>query len=928
MDDVSSFVVIHNVNNDDKRIDDMDPSTAATATTTSTANSSSYTFQPQQQQQAIVAPALPPVPPTTPRSGDGIVPRMREQDADLLETMHYAASQVSQYSPHGTPVLRPQDRSLPMEDVPLLQLLPLASTSDLLMPIKESSGSFNSSSSSSSGKNPNNNNNNNIDANNNNSNNNNNINGSNRSLSSSFKNSNTDTGGDGFVVGGNDIEPTTLMQRLSLLEPHQQQQQVSYVSSSPAPTRKVVRFPIDTESSTDQSPRLAYADLSCLKGETVLPTEKSTINDGCQSVQTAPAASLSQQVQPPPPPPQPPTLPPTTSSCCSSDYLPRLKLRRLLSGEVRTIPKDDDDLDDDEEDDICCISNTATNTITSTVGDVIQQQQRLDGGSTIVCASIEAISTLTSKTIETEAAKTEVERGLHSEVEVVETHVVAASPISVARTKTDQEEGLAELRRRNEAIQFAKAVGEEIAINRNDLRIIEDHQDYGDDFDDDDDDDEAIESKEIMITNSSTGSQYHIHHDELTMIMPPPTTTGLLHESFHSLSLSLPTSSDTTGIVLDTPQKVSSFLDSKQQSQSGGVLFDGESPARTASLPLPGRPGGVPGSAHHHRRKSRPMWPFEQPSDMDFTFMEHLSDGVGDRTNFVYKGIQANPPEITKRGIQRGNYAQLHRKAWLEVSDKYHRYGKNLRLYYRFWERLGFPTNSFFDWLDSKGEAAGEPLPNMEECPRSVLDSDTVLYITNPSITDRYAIDITVGIDDDGRGRAIDVDGDPVLTGSEGWIFVLRDNIMYAAAKITSITGQSKERFHHSSFFGGKAVASAGIIITDDMGYLTRLYPHSGHYRPGEAHTQRMLLFLHRKGVDLRTFEMDTQQLTHVSREKETKGGIDDSGIKKKSKDDTKEKEEKKMKKVDSLHLERAVDVACMCSFQCTLLRNMMCVDR
>jgi hypothetical protein len=296
------------------------------------------------------------------------------------------------------------------------------------------------------------------------------------------------------------------------------------------------------------------------------------------------------------------------------------------------------------------------------------------------------------------------------------------------------------------------------------------------------------------------------------------------------------------------------------------------------------------------RRKFRPAWPFG-PAGSEFSFLENLRDKVGEN-NFVYKGICANPPEITKRGIQRGNYAQCHRKAWLEVSDKYHRYGKNLRSYYRYWERLDFPTNQFFEWLDSKGEAAGQPLPNLDECPRSILDSYTVLYITKPEVTESYAIDIVCG--EDGRGRVIDVDGDPVLTGPDGWIFVLRDNVLYAAEKITSISGHSKQRFHHSSFFGGKAVSSAGIIITEEEGYLTRLYPHSGHYRPGEAHVQRMLFFLHRKGVDLRTFRVDTQQFSHVSRDKDFK---------------TKEKDgQKKHKKVDSLHLERAVNVACFLS--------------
>ena len=91
----------------------------------------------------------------------------------------------------------------------------------------------------------------------------------------------------------------------------------------------------------------------------------------------------------------------------------------------------------------------------------------------------------------------------------------------------------------------------------------------------------------------------------------------------------------------------------------------------------------------------------------------------------------------------------------------------------------------------------------------------------------------------------VDIDDNPVQTGANGWIFVLRDNEIYGAEKRTKPKGEGKStarlRFHHSSFFGGKAVAAAGILITDENGCLTRLYPHSGHYRPGEAHMQRML---------------------------------------------------------------------------------------
>ena len=311
------------------------------------------------------------------------------------------------------------------------------------------------------------------------------------------------------------------------------------------------------------------------------------------------------------------------------------------------------------------------------------------------------------------------------------------------------------------------------------------------------------------------------------------------------------------------------------------------------------------------------------------------------------KGILEKQLEVTSHGISRGNYARLHRKAWLEVSDKYHRYGKNLRGYYKHWESLGHPSNKFFDWLDSKGEAAGQPLPNLPECPRSNLDSDTVLYVTNPDVQERYALSIATGvvngrdlkgsvsIDDDNdsfEGDAIFVDSDevPVKTGPEGWIFVLRDHVLYAGQKVTAISGRAKQRFHHSSFFGGKAVEAAGIIITDDHGRLRRMYPHSGHYRPTEAHMQRMLFFLQSGGFDLTSFEVDTQQILHVSRSIRTapkggtavdtkaRAGAAESGDRKDN--GRKKKEEKKKKKVDSLHLKPALYVACFLAHKARMI--------
>lgn len=439
----------------------------------------------------------------------------------------------------------------------------------------------------------------------------------------------------------------------------------------------------------------------------------------------------------------------------------------------------------------------------------------------------------------------------------------AAERNTAAKALDDKRRISSNDRRMNEAVQFAQAVGEIPPLDRNEQLLVIDE----DDLDDTDDEDDNTDGNGTVIRLDELGSQIGSIHE---------------HQSIGELGQDA-----CVGIPITITQ------DDRQQ--------ENEIPREII------------------KRKSRPQWPLRLPgwtfSHLDTSTYTSLETTVQD---FVYRGIHSNPPEIVKRGMSRGNHVQLHRKAWLEVSDKYHRYGKNLRLYYRNWESLDYPTNMFFDWLDSKGEAAGQPLPNLDECPRSKLDSDTVLYINNPEVTAGYSLRIVT--DSSGRASFVDVDGELARSGPDGWIFVLRDGIIYGAEKITSISGQSKQRFHHSSFFGGKAVAAAGIFITNDDGFLTRLYPHSGHYRPREAHMQRLLYFLYHQGVDLRTFEMDTQQIMHVARdiidgkgkEKSKKNGQSSNG---KTEDngsnvDNPKKEGEKKKKIDSLQLMPAVSVA------------------
>jgi hypothetical protein len=470
----------------------------------------------------------------------------------------------------------------------------------------------------------------------------------------------------------------------------------------------------------------------------------------------------------------------------------------------------------------------------------------------------------------------------------------------------DEEEHKNEAKHRRkitEVAQFADAVGDSAL----DVQIIEDDDDddrgenaHG--ADDDDDDDDATEIHIDQQQRNVVGGLLPIKMRSSSILQHPAVVPKMGHSMNDTVSSRIPGPDE----IPETPIKVRAVntqqLDTTMKRHT--LQLDPTVESTTA----------VSTTTTTTTNSS-------SPSRIGFLAQLPTSASMCTSHDFVYKGIGANPPEIVKRGTTRGNYAQLHRKAWLEVTDKYHRYGKNLRLYYRYWESQGHPTNIFFDWLDSKGEAAGNELPELKECPRRQLDSDTVLYINNPDVTQGYAINVVVEQNDDlkndsqsntdgiRRGRMYDIDGNPVCTGPDGWIFVLRDNIMYGAKKITSISGQSRQRFHHSSFFGGKAVAAAGIFITDDDGYLTRLYPHSGHYRPGEAHMQRVLFYLYHEGVDLRSFEMDTQQILHVARD-----GNDATKDKKKDKDgNTIEKvmPTEKKKKVEALHLMPAVYIAC-----------------
>ena len=203
---------------------------------------------------------------------------------------------------------------------------------------------------------------------------------------------------------------------------------------------------------------------------------------------------------------------------------------------------------------------------------------------------------------------------------------------------------------------------------------------------------------------------------------------------------------------------------------------------------------------------------------------------------------------------------QIDPRSHLEVADNKHRYAKNLRFYFQEYARVvgglggglnvlltsvnthenevpssssskrnketnvvsyesgsGNTTRSsgslieevvdewsqyrdFFRWLD------GNDKPELDACPRSVLDADTVLYITNEEDRLEYAVQI----DEHGLFRPLLRPSETITTGDAGWIFVTKGDILYAYYKKT----ESRPRIHHSTFLAG-TIPSLSYICMD-----------------------------------------------------------------------------------------------------------------
>lgn len=129
-----------------------------------------------------------------------------------------------------------------------------------------------------------------------------------------------------------------------------------------------------------------------------------------------------------------------------------------------------------------------------------------------------------------------------------------------------------------------------------------------------------------------------------------------------------------------------------------------------------------------------------------------------------------------------------------------------------------------------------------------------VHYCTDGREREDYCLEIKDGLVVSSK------EGRSITTGDHGWIFVLRDDVIYGAAKRTKAP-----RLHHSSFFAGECVDAAGMMVVES-GIITKIFPHSGHYRPRDRHVLFLLNSLEQMNIDLSMLQVDAQHTMKVAR--------------------------------------------------------------
>ncbi|KAF9319643.1 hypothetical protein BG003_008599 [Podila horticola] len=257
----------------------------------------------------------------------------------------------------------------------------------------------------------------------------------------------------------------------------------------------------------------------------------------------------------------------------------------------------------------------------------------------------------------------------------------------------------------------------------------------------------------------------------------------------------------------------------------------------------------------------------EAPNHQDPTSSPNANES---RTRWAWRRAEFLGSRLGKgsNGISTEEALVLLTEHWLEMSDRKHRYGSNLKPYHEHWLKEDTSEN-FFYWLD---HGKGRTL-SLESRPRDRLEDQRVTYLQEHERT-QYAVEVIDGLlyyrqsgrmvhtlptsiqaDDDVDISQIlpdaDVNDDEEtrlekkrIRNKAKYIYVTDpQGIMYVAQKV-------KGQFHHSSFLGGGTVCAAGGIIVN-RGRLIKINPKSGHYRPGQRHFDKLLDNLKNMGISL-----------------------------------------------------------------------------
>ncbi|KAK3034460.1 hypothetical protein RJ639_033316 [Escallonia herrerae] len=167
---------------------------------------------------------------------------------------------------------------------------------------------------------------------------------------------------------------------------------------------------------------------------------------------------------------------------------------------------------------------------------------------------------------------------------------------------------------------------------------------------------------------------------------------------------------------------------------------------------------------------------------------------------------------------------------WIEAIDPRHCYGHNLKIYYEEWCRSDAVQPFFYLYTtvllmmlkDSKLDVGDGKEVDLEECPRSRLRQECIIYLGPHELQDSK------------------------------WIFVMSTSRIYAGEK-------RKGLFHHSSFLAGGATLAAGRFMVE-CGKLKSVSAYSGHYRPTAENLSSFLAFLKDNGIRLE----EVQVISHA----------------------------------------------------------------